>query len=146
VKPSRWVEFTPAFDKRNTDPNKNYGIGSVNIRFLLRGPRGVVQFLILSGWYLPEVQSELGRGTFHDYPLAADLGYHSPVPMYEGQEPITDSCEYLDGRPCYYDGSSLAAKRVYERLLREGDAGVWSELEDYYTDRFGGQEVGGEQA
>ena len=60
------------------------------------------------------------------------------VKVYEmGQTPISNSCQYLDGRPCYYNGSSLNAERIYEVLLREGDEGVQRELEDYYSETFG---------
>lgn len=88
-------------------------------------------------------------------PLPADLGYHSPVPQYEGQLPIgirikynddyseelgTEGeariCEYL-GKPCYYDGSGLNAERIYHIMLQEGEKGVWRELEEYYVELFG---------
>jgi len=52
---------------------------------------------------------------------------------------ITDSCPYLDGKPCYYDGSTLAAERVFERLVREGDVGVWAALEEVYQQVFEGR-------
>ena len=91
--------------------------------------------------------------------MAADLGYHSPKPMYEGHKPMRHIykhmrftapdqfvpgvygdpviCPYLDGGvPCYYDGSRLQAERVLERLLREGDAGVWQALEELYERTF----------
>ena len=138
------IRFYPAWDKRSSDPHKNYGISSVDLKFMLYGDRGVIQFVIYTGWHLPEVQVELdGRAPRKPFPylshqpMAADLGYHSPVPMYEGQEVVSDNCEYLDGAPCYYDGSSLAADRVFDCLRREGDEGVWRELEATYADRFG---------
>lgn len=69
-------------------------------------------------------------------PMPTDLGYHSPEPRHEGQKRMTKSCEWLDGKPCYYDGSGLAAQRVFEVLLKEGDEGVWRELEAYYGRLF----------
>jgi len=142
----RIVEFNPAFDKRK-DPKGNYGIHGGNMRMLLKGDKGVVQFLLYTNWHLPHVSDELdnkilmdGRqGKLSEYsfsifhPLPADLGYHSSVPQYEGQSIASDSCEYLDGKPCYYDGSGLGAERIYEVLLKEGSDGVWRELEDYYN-------------
>jgi hypothetical protein len=135
------VKFYPAFDRRN-DPKGNYGIHGVDMRMVLKGDKGVVQFVLYTNWQLPHVQEELNNkaiGQDSIYisailnPLPADLGYHSPVPQYEGQSIASESCEYLDGKPCYYDGSGLNAERIYEVLLKEGSDGVWRELEDYYN-------------
>ena len=70
--------------------------------------------------------------------MPADLGYHSLKPTYEEQSICTESCEYLDGKPCYYDGSGLNAKRIYNILVNEGDSGVWKELENFYNEIFEG--------
>lgn len=47
-----------------------------------------------------------------------------------------DPCEYTDGGPCYYDGSTLNAEPVYKILLEEGSDGVWKYLEEYYEETF----------
>lgn len=133
----RRVEFSPAYDKRDPDPKKNYGIGSVNIRFVLIGDKRAVQFYLMTGsWVLPHVAEEYKAKGLVSEVLPADLGYHSPVPMYDGHDSITENCEYIGG-PCYYDGSGLAANRIWKVLLEEGDKGVWRELEEYYLDLFG---------
>jgi hypothetical protein len=142
----RSIEILPAFDKRSHDPHKNFGIHGVEMRFVLQGPRGAVSFLLYTNWQLPHVTRETDARTaakalagediavdlqaFY-HPMAADRGYHSPVPLYEGQRAL-GPCPYLDGAPCYYDGSSLNARIVFEALLREGGEGVWKELEYYY--------------
>ena len=134
------VEFTPAFDKRDPNPHKNYGIHCVEICMILKGVRGAVQFLMATGWYLPEVEAELvRRNTSYSLfsPSGYDIGYHSPTPQYDGQEKMAESCAYLDGKPCYYDGSCLAAEPVLGRLIREGHAAVWEELEEKYKAIFG---------
>lgn len=94
------IIFTPAYDKRHKDPTRNYGIHCVEIRFHLYGPKGVVQFVLYTNWHLPKVDKEFDKKhlqqllsrpqdaallvrTFYK-PLPADVGYHSPVPMYEG--------------------------------------------------------------
>jgi hypothetical protein len=133
------ITFTPAYDKRHPDPSKNYGIHGVSIKFVLIGSEGATQFVLYTNWQLPHVTKEhldkqLGVELFF-MPMPADLGYHSKVPHYEGQEPIEQNCEYTKG-PCYYDGSGLAAERVYKVLLEKGDEGVWGELEKYYYDIF----------
>lgn len=99
----RIVEFTPAFDKRSPEPGKNFGIGSVELRMVLKGPEGAVQFLLMTSWMLPHVEKELqeraidrihlGGSVKEEFGhlfrvLPADLGYHSPKPMWEGQTPI----------------------------------------------------------
>lgn len=140
------IKFYPAFDKRNPDPRKDYGIHGVSLRMVLKGNKGAVQFILYTNWQLPHVQEELNRkaiGNDERYisallnPIPADLGYHSPVPIYEGQNVCSESCEYLDGKPCYYDGSGLNAESIYEVLLKEGSDGVWRELEDFYKNVFG---------
>jgi hypothetical protein len=136
----RDVEITAAFDKRNPNPSINYGIHGVEMRFVLRGPLGAVQFLLYTNWMLPHVEKELdAKHNSHSFchPLPADLGYHSPHAMYEGQD-TRDACPYLDGKPCYYDGSGLNAKRIYNVMVTEGGDGMWRELEAFYTKTFEG--------
>lgn len=147
----RIVEFGPAWDRRDPTPSKNYGIHGVELRMYLKGPKGAIQFVLYTNWHLPEVQEELDRkflarpdsvGLRVRAPMPADLGYHSPVPLWEGQEPMSRECHVLGpGVTCYYDGSSLNAERIYEVLLREGSEGVWKELEEEYHSRFDEVEV-----
>lgn len=142
----RLIQFQPAWDKRSKQPGeKDYGIHGVNLRMVLKGPLGAVQFVLFTNWHLPHVQAELqqrpydaiaGDPHWMERPIPADLGYHSPVPRYDGQDIIDNACECLDGRPCYYDGSGLNAERIYDVLRTEGDAGVWRELEAYYRQVF----------
>jgi hypothetical protein len=138
------ITLSPAYDKRHSDPKKNYGIHGVDLKFVLVGDEGATQFLVFTNWYLPHVSKELLAKASSNReielfftPLPADIGYHSKTSHYVGQEPIEQECEYTKGI-CYYDGSGLAAERVYKVLLEEGDEGVWRELEDYYNDIFGG--------
>ena len=147
----RIIKFDPAYDKRDPNPSKNYGIHGVNLTFVLKGDEGAVQFVVYTNWHLPHVTKEfLYKACVADdkvlyiesmfTPTPADRGYHSPHPMYDDQLQVTDSCECLDGKPCYYDGSGLAAENVYKRLVAEGDAAVWEELEAYYKQAFGPEE------
>jgi hypothetical protein len=139
----RIVRMSPAFDKRHSDPSKNYGIHGVELRMVLKGPKGATQFVLYTNWQLPHVTQEtLDKAGKRDrislealfLPNPADLGYHWKSPRYEGQGPIQQSCEYCDGKPCYYDGSGLNAERIYDILLREGSDGVWRELEKFYRE------------
>lgn len=134
----REIVFTPAFDKRHQDPKKNCGIHGVEMRWYLRGPKGVIQFCVMTGWNLPSVREERkGNHTVCDiFPMASDLGYHSPKPMYEGHTPMTRECGQIEGGMCYYDGSGLAAEAVFDLLVQEGHESVWRRLEQEYHGRF----------
>jgi len=142
MKFKRSIKFTAAYDKRHSNPSKNYGIHGVNIVFSLKGKKGAVTFTIFTNWELPHVQKEMDAlplGDFpylHHKPMPADLGYHSRKPMYDEHHITRDSCEWLDGKPCYYDGSTLNAEPIFEVLLKEGSDGVWRELEQYYNEVF----------
>jgi hypothetical protein len=142
----RRVEFKAAYDRRHSDPAKNYGIHGVDMGFLLSNEMGTVQFVLYTGWQLPHVKNELMGRTYEaiggdphwmERPTPADIGYHSPVPRYDGQTLMTDSCPFLDGRPCYYDGSSLNAEKVFDVLLNKGSDGLWKELERRHVNIFG---------
>lgn len=146
AKLERIIEITPAYDKRDPDPKKDYGIHGCDLKMILKGSKGAIQFVLHMNWQLPHVtKMQLHRiPSFNDVsirsrflPLPADLGYHSPVPRYEGHEAITEKCSYLNDKPCYYDGSTLNAEKVYEVLLCEGSEGVWKYLEGYYNETFG---------
>lgn len=140
----RETKFLPAYDKRN-DPKGNYGIHGADLRMYLKGELGTVQFVIYTNWHLPHVQNELIHRNLNSEigircaftPQPADIGYHSPKPMWEGQEPMTNSCECLGGVPCYYDGSGLYAEEIYKVLVEKGSEEVWEKLEEYYVDVFG---------
>lgn len=139
----RRIEFTPAYDK----VDEGYGIHGVDMRWLLEGPRGVIQFVVFTNWHLPETQTRLDRKTVGGdllslqclyHPMPADIGYHSPTPIHEWRNaPSFESCEYLGGRPCYYDGSSLYADVFFKLLIEKGHEAVWQKMEEYYQDTFG---------
>lgn len=138
------IKFIPSFDKANPDPKKNYGVGSVMICFYLKGELGCVQFKMSTGWFLEHLEKRGDYFSIDKYPFkyvqaprAIDLVYHSPKPMYGSHEPIDQSCEFLGGIPCYYDGSTLNAETILTVLIEEGSEGVWRELEVYYKKTFG---------
>ena len=137
------IKFTPAYDKRSKDPKKDFGIHGVELQMFLKGSKGVIHFIVYTNWHLPHVQEEINAKLCSFYfpylfhlPHPADIGYHSPIPMYEGQESITPKYEFLNGKPCYYDGYDLQAEAVFKILLKEGSNGVWEELERRYHSIF----------
>lgn len=148
IKLTREIQISPAFDKRSKDPKKDYGIHGCELRFVLKGKDGAVQFVLYTNWQLPHVTEEFITKPIKDnidlkvrfLPLPADLGYHSPIPQYKDQEPM-GPCEYLDGKSCYYDGSGLAAEEVFKLMLKEGSDGVWKKLENYYKETFKNEQM-----
>jgi hypothetical protein len=126
--------FLPAFDKRHADPKKNYGIHGVTCKMYLIGERGVVQFVFYTDWQLPHVRDEFLHSPHGiRYPMATDIGYHSPIPMYEDQ--VKRDCSFIkDG--CYYDGSSLYAEEFLTLLIEKGSKAVWKKMKEYYRGVF----------
>ena len=142
------IIFRPAFYKRHPEPSKNYGIHGVDCIFYYGDPKkGIVQFVLYTNWLLPKTEREfIASGgnimvkehypfIFVQAPMPADLGYHSPIPQYEGQ--MAMDCHVLTCGKCYYDGSGLNANRIYDILREEGSDGVWRELEQEWKRRFG---------
>jgi len=129
----RIKSFSEAYDKRDPDPNKNYGIHGIDMRMVLVGDKGAVSFVLYTNRHLRSVQQELvdkyipedflRRDAILNYSgpftpdkeiseiiayhnmiesfrgqlgssevlfraLPADIGYHSPKPMWEGQKPV----------------------------------------------------------
>ena len=82
----RITNITPGYDKRDPDPSKNHGIHGCDLRMVLKGKLGAVQFVLYTDWFPKSVDKE--KLSFGLYPIPVDVGYHSPVPQYEGQTRI----------------------------------------------------------
>ena len=106
----------------------SHGKHGMEIRFISKGPDGAVQFLLFTGWFPQSGDIDIKDA----YAMAADLGYHSKKPQYSGQSVMSESCEYCDGKPCYYDGSGLQAEDAFYTLLNGGDKALWKFLDQYY--------------
>jgi hypothetical protein len=104
--------------------------------YYLLGIRGTVQFKYAA------VPDDCPPRLKDLYPMAIDLGYHSPVPMCEGHEPISPASECPDLPPfhraqwCYYGGSGLKAQVPLDALLTHGEEVLWPMLADYYHQVF----------
>lgn len=115
------------------------GIHGMDLRFLLSGPKGTVQFVIFTNWMLPVFRPggmEKKEAIFL-LPIPADFGYHAYFPQYDGQEAFAESCQYLNGQPCYYDGSGLAAYYLFDEFIAKGEDVVWEALKDRYENLNG---------
>ena len=129
------IKWVPAFDKRSSDQNKNYGTHGAEMQWYLTGPNGVIQFIVFTSWHLTHVQKELDEKPInHNYPhitcgpTAANIGYHARIPQYEGQTLLANECKRLNGDPCYYDGSGLNAKPILQTLISDGEEAVWKAM------------------
>lgn len=123
----RAVVFQPGY---RTD-RQTYGRHGMEITWLLRGPRGVTQFVMFTFW-------EPGMGSHEQSmhgPMGADLGYHALCPQYEGQDNYArNDCAYLPGGTCYYDGSGLQADELLPVFFIEGEAAIWRTLTERHDD------------
>lgn len=135
----RLIRFEPGHAlRRSKNDGSDYGIASMQIRFLLSGEHGTTQFLMFTGWY-PE-KTPTGRGWnewHHTAPMAADLGAHWDTPWSDSMTDPENACAHMecDLRPsgsCWYDGSGLRAERVMEEFFLHGEEGVWALLEEEY--------------
>lgn len=135
MKLERITKVILPFDMRNRDPKKNYGIHATDIWFILKGPKGAVQYGVTLPCYLPHIEK---TDPYMDEIHGFDVGYHSPVPMYEGQS--SSKCEHTSTGTCYYDGSSLRAddwtKDIFSTIGRHPDEILWEKLEQEYKERF----------
>jgi hypothetical protein len=135
----RIVQVGPAWDRRDPDPSKDYGIGAMSLRFILKGPRGAVQFIFYTAQYTRPVAERMWNGNRSYNPfkgMGADIGYHAYTPQYEGHTAMGGKCDIL-GCECYYDGSSLRANEFADEFIEGGDKVVWPMLEKEYEARFG---------
>jgi len=140
------VHTRAPYNKVHADPKKNYGVGSMIVWFIVKGPKGAVQFQLNTGGYLESVVQkwhDTDQETFSNgrvmsgYLQGWDLGYHSPKPKYKDQSPM-GKCDVLPDK-CYYDGSSLNAEEPLAIYLSGGDKALWEYLETYYCETFEGR-------
>lgn len=144
------IEFKAAFSKRDPDPKKDYGIHGVEAYFVLIGPAGAISFTLYTGWQLPEVVCSTedaglegwryGKALVEagHYPMGATVSYHARVQRGDA-EVSQEHCEWLNGDPCYSDGTFIADD-AFEALIRGGSDGIWEYLEGWYRSHLEGRE------
>lgn len=124
-------EFQPGYVCRDRGM-KGHGLHGMEVRWLLRGPNGGAQFVLFTDW-LPGRKSQ--RSIADLYPMGADVGYHSPVPRFDGHDPMFTECDLIPGGgPCYYDGSGMRAETLTEMFKVAGEPVIWAELESVYDE------------
>jgi hypothetical protein len=147
----REVRFEPGYDcirfecKHGSERCKpgsggSHGRHGMQIRWLVVGEKGAVQFLLYTTDWGPEPAPFGGRLFERELlgPSPCDLGYHAKEAQYEGQEAMRGNCDVLGG-PCYYDGSGLNADEPWRVLCNWGGEALWEYLEGYYGHVFEGK-------
>lgn len=127
------IVFRPAFDKRDPDPKKNYGIHGVEVSFALKGESGTIVFLLYTPWHLNSVDTSKWPEFMLGF-TPAEIGYHRKV-KEEEFERNNDYCHFVEG-PCAYAGSGLHAREYFTILKEQGSDGLWKALEAYYYRKF----------
>lgn len=95
----RITQINPAWDKRNPDPKKDYGIHCMQVWMILKGKQGAIHFTWSTGIFLKETEERLAAngtlnweklGEDHYFSVAKamgyDVGYHARKPQFDGQE------------------------------------------------------------
>lgn len=143
----RIVQTRPPFDKRNSNPKKNYGVCGLHLWFILKGKKGAVQIQLGTKLYLAK-QFREWRAEGEGYPFeddeevitCLDVGYHAWKPIRDWQnETNCMECQLSPKGKCWYDGSSLRGRddRIVEQYLEQGDKFIWDYLEKEYIRVFG---------
>jgi hypothetical protein len=132
----RVVRVRPAYDHLASGG----GIGACSVLFLLKGPHGAVDFSLYTGWHLPSALEHLQRFPAHGHgryaPMGVQVAYHARTPQYEDHGVCQQSCEWLDGAPCYSDGSFIQGSEWMAKLIERGTDWLWPALEQEYRERF----------
>lgn len=144
----RRIDARAAFDKRDPDPSKNYGIGGVLFHFNLVSEKAAVTFVLSTGWLLPETVGVTNESSNH-YRRALDAReLTAPMPAglyFHVAEPIADhmnehiECDVLPGGRCYGDVTFIGSARPFFALIERGLEGLWEQLEVELNSFVGGQ-------
>jgi hypothetical protein len=160
---NRRIVFFPAYDRTDPDPKKDYGVGCLDLRFLVEGKSGTVEFELLTQWFQEHIMKRRLDSLKHDVwivkqdfllrhfldPFPADVCYFSPKRISEDDSYWEKGVYYtLEGKPCYYgykykdEKEDRPAREIAcRKLVEEGDESLWKYLEDYYEEVFGKDSV-----
>ena len=95
------------------------------LTFILQGPRGAITLRINTHWTPTSCSNNA------HFPEALSIDKHSPVPLYDGAG-YCNSCPFLDGKPCFSDGSALCSREYLDTLITRGTDGLWPALGEWY--------------
>ena len=137
---TRILTMSPPWDRRDTRPEKDYGIHGLDIRFELLKNNRAVHFIVYTNIYLPHIYEKWKDNNIKNNittffkPMGVDVGYHSPNKTWENQRP--SKCHLLEGGQCYSDGSSLRGKEWGNIWLEQGNDTIWAMLEMEWLEIF----------
>lgn len=125
-----------AFDFRNLDSDKNYGIGSERIFYAYCGELGTVAWYVLTGKFVPHVAKELNdKDPDHLkrlYPMAGSLDYHYRQNPCNGASKRAQ-CTWLDSQPCWMEiADSEYAEKTLQLWQEYNDDAIFAYLEKLY--------------
>jgi hypothetical protein len=137
------IWMSPAFKLTDPNPSKNYGISGVDIHFAERRGDIVVDTRFLTDMYL-EWEKPMPR--YRDkpmYPMCTGLyTHHKEKPAdeddyyYENEE-----CNLTEAGKCWGEmGSALYGEYIGRRLVAEGSAAVWDEIDKQFKSLEGGDD------
>lgn len=69
--------------------------------------------------------------------MATDVGFHSPKPKWDGHTPMDGFCPWTNGKPCYYDGTSLGAREFAQFTGVDDYEAIFGMLAERYQGWFG---------
>lgn len=129
----RRIEYRPAYHR----VKEGNGVGDVRLLAVLKGQKGTLVLHMGTGWFLPETWKwwqETGRKSTLDPKRFGEghvVDFHSRERKYEGL-PERESCEFVDGAPCFTDSGYLMAEPIAAAFISLGEAGLWAEMEETY--------------
>lgn len=132
---TRKITFTSAYDRSQEKPN--YGIHGMVIGFQLHGPEGVVNWNYHTGIYLEHNRKAHEHTAYHSSCYGNEICAHGTKP-FAGSDGPNAGCNLLGDAPCHSAvlTGGLYGQELGERLLTEGDAPIWAELEAEYNKLF----------
>lgn len=122
------------------------GIHGMELLWLLRGPKGAIDFSIATNWLPGEVGtswrwSDEGKREFartrstHDlFPSGMGIGIHALTKQYEDQYSRDDCMLFGEPRKCYVDRMGLLSDELMVEWSKEGDRVVWERLKELHDD------------
>lgn len=114
--------------------------GPVVLDMVVRGPSGLIVFTVHAGWTLAPFPTGARLLTASSGgPLARSITVHREIEAGMGHTEmmLCDRCEYLDGRPCYYDAGYVASEQAAQLLIEHGPTPMWGYLYDWYREHLG---------
>ena len=129
----RIVEFVDARDRRND----GYSVSDAKVSFVLKNDEGAVVFMMRTGVYSNDWDDDDKEKMEVDAKLAP-LGVttHSYVPRWEQDEPTTNKCMFLDGKPCYSTTNYITAFEPFNAFMENGIEALWEWLEEHHKEVF----------